>query len=62
MVIVEIILSATHRLGPVANIVIQCIKSLIWTVFFAIAIRAAVVGSESIGGIFLLLVMWYVSV
>ncbi|KAK3701068.1 hypothetical protein LTR37_015630 [Vermiconidia calcicola] len=58
LVIIEIILVACHRLGPVANIVIQSIKSLVWTVFFILAIIAAVDGSLTGLGFFLLLVLF----
>lgn len=57
--ITEIILAASHRLGPVANIVMQSIKSAIWTVFFIIAVIGAVNSEESGLTIFLVLVLLY---
>ena len=59
LIIFEIILAAVHRLGPVGNIIIQCIKTAIWSFFFVLSIIAAVQGTVSGWSIFLILVLWY---
>ena len=60
MVFVEMVLFCTHRLSPVINIIIQSIKSAIWTFYLIITIIAAVQGGSSGGVIFLVLVILYV--
>ena len=60
MVFVEMILFCTHRLAPVANIVMQCIKSAVWTFYLIITIIAAAQGVSHGGFIFLVLVILFV--
>lgn len=60
MVFVEMVLFCTHRLAPVANIVMQSIKSAIWTFYLGTTIASAVRGTSSGGVIFLVLVILYV--
>lgn len=57
----EVVLFCTHRLSPVAFLVMQCITSAIWTFFLIITIVAAVKGVSNGGVIFLVLVILYVS-
>ena len=63
MNIVEIILAARHKLGPVANIVMQSIKSAVWTVYFVLTIiGVSRQGSASSGlSIIMSLVLLYVT-
>ncbi|KAK3699512.1 hypothetical protein LTR37_016381 [Vermiconidia calcicola] len=56
--IAEIISVARHTLGPVTNIVIQSIKSLVWTVFFVLAIIAAISGSLTGLSFFLIIILF----
>ena len=61
MVFVEMVLFCTHRLSPVLNLVMQCIKSAIWTVYLIlIIISAASSGGSGGGAVFLILVILYV--
>jgi hypothetical protein len=53
MILVEIIMAATHHLGPKVHLVFQCIKTAIWTGFFLVVIRNAAVGDISGLSIFL---------
>lgn len=61
MDIVEIILAAIHRLKPVTNLVLQCIKLVIWTVFFILTIIAAAKANAGGLSIFLQLVLFLTS-
>lgn len=61
MVFAEMVLFCTHRLSPVANIVIQSIKSAIWTFYLIVTIIAAANGVSSGFVIFLVLVILYVT-
>lgn len=54
MVFVEIVLFCTGRLAPVANIVMQSIKSAIWTVYLLVSI-VYVVRDGGAGGLILVL-------
>ena len=57
LVIVEIILAAVHKLKPVANIVFQVIKSLIWSAWFILTIVSVANGGATGLNIFLSLVL-----
>ena len=56
--IVEIILAARHKLRPVGNIVMQVIKSIIWTFYFVGTIIGIARGGASGLSIFLVLILF----
>ena len=60
--LVEVMLFVRNMLKPVSNIVMQCVKSTIWTVWFVLTIAGAAEGNANGLGIFLALVLLYVRV
>ena len=59
MIITEIIMASRHVLRPVFNIVMQSIKSAIWTIYFCLTVAgaAAINNVSSPVGIILSLVL-----
>lgn len=49
-----------HKLRPVPNLILQCIKFTIWTVWFFLIVSAAARGNEDSAGIIFAGVLLYV--
>lgn len=59
--IVELVLVIRNKLKPLANLVVQCIRTTIWTIFFLLVIVAIVKGGTSGLVVFVSLLILYVS-